>query len=187
MLALELRIAAARARSPARPPRPRAAARQRRRWSNVRGVSEPTWSTPISPPSTISGTPSSDAMPFSRRIGLMTSAWSTSAMKIATRSAAIRPANPGRAESARRARPPPRCPWRRARRAVGRLASSSRIATVSTCERRLDADQQLVEQRLERQLGQRGIAEAVRRAGAARRRPPGGRRRPRGTPAPPRV
>ena len=33
-------------------------------------------------------------MPFSRRIGFRMSAWSTSAMKIATRSAAIRPAKP---------------------------------------------------------------------------------------------
>ena len=57
--------------------------------------------------------PSSERMPFSRRIGLRMSAWSTSGISIARRSATIRPANP-RPTGARPARPPPR-PLGRAR------------------------------------------------------------------------
>ncbi len=41
-------------------------------------MSEPTWRTPIESPLQTSGTPSSDLIPFSRRRGLSTSAWSTS-------------------------------------------------------------------------------------------------------------
>ena len=67
-------------------------------------------------------------IPFSRRIGLKMSAWSTSSMAIARRSAAIRPANPGRPGSPPPARPPPRSPSRRARAPP---PSSSRIAAVS--------------------------------------------------------
>ena len=36
----------------------------------LRGVRLPTWSTPIASPPASSGTPSSDSIPFSRRIGL---------------------------------------------------------------------------------------------------------------------
>ena len=56
--------------------------------------SVPTCSTPITRPSTSSGTPSSERMPFSRRIGLRMSAWSTSSIATDWRSAAIRPAKP---------------------------------------------------------------------------------------------
>ena len=45
-------------------------------------------------PSTSSGTPSSERIPFWRRIGLRMSAWSTSAMAIGCRWAATRPAKP---------------------------------------------------------------------------------------------
>ena len=45
-------------------------------------------------PWTSSGTPSRDLIPFSRRIGLRMSAWSTSAIVIARFSAAMRPAKP---------------------------------------------------------------------------------------------
>ena len=45
-------------------------------------------------PSTTSGTPSIDLIPFSRRIGLRTCAWSTSSRITGRFSAAIRPAKP---------------------------------------------------------------------------------------------
>ena len=45
-------------------------------------------------PPTSRGTPSSERMPFSRRIGLRMSAWSTSSIVIARRSEAMRPAKP---------------------------------------------------------------------------------------------
>ena len=48
------------------------------RSENTRGVRLPTCSTPVTRPCTRSGTPSRDLMPFSRRIGLRMSAWSTS-------------------------------------------------------------------------------------------------------------
>src|SRR5437764_1509742 len=54
----------------------------------------PTCSTPITLASTRRGTPSSERTPLSRRIGLRTSAWSTSESTIARRSAAMRPAKP---------------------------------------------------------------------------------------------
>ena len=96
-----------------------------------RGVSVPTCSTPSTRPSTSSGTPSRERMPFSRRIGLRMSPWSTSGMMIARRSAAIAAGEArGRAGSRRPARPPPRCPWRRARAAP---APSARAAGTRRC------------------------------------------------------
>ena len=61
---------------------------------NSRWVRVPTWSTPITLPRTRSGTPSSDSIPFSRRIGLRTCARSTSSRTIGRASAATRPAKP---------------------------------------------------------------------------------------------
>ena len=72
-----------RARSPSPRGRRRTAAAPRRPAVNVRGVSVPTCRTPITSPSTSSGTPSSERMPRSRRIGLRMSAWSTSSIAIA--------------------------------------------------------------------------------------------------------
>ena len=52
------------------------------------------WSTPSTSFEKTSGTPAMLLMPFSRRIGFSTSAWSTSSSTIGRRSAAIRPAKP---------------------------------------------------------------------------------------------
>ena len=58
------------------------------------GCSVPTWSTPITLPATSSGTPSIDLIPFSRRIGLSTSAASMSSRITGRLPAATRPAKP---------------------------------------------------------------------------------------------
>ena len=68
----------------------------------------------------LSGAPSSVLIPFSRRIGLRTSAWSTSGSRIGRPRRRSGRRSRGRAGSGRRARPPPRCPSRRGRR--GRVA-----------------------------------------------------------------
>src|SRR5437870_3886747 len=61
---------------------------------NCRRWSAPTWSTPITRPSKRIGTPRSERMPFSRRIGFTTFARSTSSTKMGRFSAATRPAKP---------------------------------------------------------------------------------------------
>ena len=68
--------------------------RSRSSSEKSRGVRLPTCRTPRTRPSTIRGTPSRDLMPFSRRIGLRMSAWSTSGIVMGRRSAAMRPAKP---------------------------------------------------------------------------------------------
>src|SRR5919202_79796 len=45
-----------------------------------RGVSVPTWTTPSTRPRASIGTPRSDLIPFSRRIGFSTSAWRTASI-----------------------------------------------------------------------------------------------------------
>ena len=47
-----------------------------------RGASDPTWITPKTRPRARSGAPSSDLIPFSRRMGLSTFEWSTSSIAI---------------------------------------------------------------------------------------------------------
>ena len=113
VLALQ-RLVQARALDPGGCPRGRDLEDRQVTLTKCARLQEPTCSTPISPPSTTSGTPSSERIPFSRRIGLSTSAWLTSAMKIGRRSDAIRPANPLPMGMRRRPPPPPRCPWPRA-------------------------------------------------------------------------
>ncbi len=59
------------------------------RWTSV-----PMCITPITRPSTWTGTPSIERMPLCRRIGFTTSAWSRSSMMMGRASAATRPAKP---------------------------------------------------------------------------------------------
>ncbi len=131
------------------------------RGSNIRGVSDPTWSTPTSAPSTTSGTPSIERIPFSRRIGLRMSAWSTSAMKIGTRPAAIRPAKPSADRD-------PHPGLDLLLDPLGRTGDQLVALVVVQQDRHgvdpqdvLDALQKLSEEVLQSELGQRRIAEPV--------------------------
>ena len=101
-------------------------------------------------------------MPFSRRIGLRMSAWSTSEIVIG---AALGGDPPGEAaaerDRARPARPPPRCPWPRGRAAAS--PSSSRIADGVDLEDLRDPLQQLVQQLVLGEVGERGVGDPLQR------------------------
>ena len=111
-------------------------------------------------------------MPFSRRIGLRMSAWSTSGIAIGRRSAAMRPAKPRPSGIAHALLDLLLDPLGRARVQRGR-PPSSRIATVSTREDLGHPLQQLLQELLLGQVGERRVGDPLHRpqlAGDALRR-----------------
>ena len=136
-------------------------ARERRAASSV-----PTWSTPITSPSTRSGTPSIDLIPFSRRIGLRTSAWSTSSRITGRRSAATRPAKPRPTGIRTPCSTSSSIPT--AARATSSFvsSSSSSIAHVSTSRSSRVRSEQRGEQLVELEVRERGVGERLEAAQA---------------------
>ena len=140
----------------------------------LRGTRLPTCRTPRTRPSTSRGTPSSDRMPFSRRIGLRMSAWSTSSIAIARRSAAMRPANPVPTGISTPCSTSSSIPFAaRARSSVAAVVEQQDRRGVRAQDR-ADAVQQLAQQLLLWEVGERRVRHPLKRL---ERREPGPRRR----------
>ena len=128
------------------------------RWTRL-----PTWSTPRTRSSASSGTPSRERMPFSRRIGLRMSAWSTSSMAIARRSAAMRPAKPLPTGICTPRSTSSSMPLAARARSVVPVSSISRIAAVSESRISLMRSSSSLQQLVLRQVRQRRIRDTLQR------------------------
>ena len=100
-------------------------------------------------------------MPFSRRIGFRTSAWSTSSITIGLRSAATRPAKPSPDRDAHAALDLLLDPARRARDQLVAAAVEQQDRARVGVEDLADALEQLVEQRVEPEVRERDVGDLL--------------------------